>query len=173
MLWQARRLGDAMIATAARSLFIAFPAWILMGTLVYADGQIPLSADMLINLSGQAPVVELIDEQDLGKESDPTKRIHAKSFLSGSWQNKDLYFPKSIDIDLGSEHEFSQMAYFDGQGNGNLAVSFLSKSEWKPIFQNDLNKYLQWVTNEMSVKTRYLQLTFDTPPSAVGGNPFF
>ncbi len=47
-----------------------------MATLVYADGQIPLSTDMLINLSGQAPVVELVDEQGLGKESDPAKIDH-------------------------------------------------------------------------------------------------
>ena len=56
-----------------------------------AGERIRLSAEMLINLSGQRPAVELVDEQDLAGDPRIGAAPQPKTVYSNAWINAKLY----------------------------------------------------------------------------------
>jgi len=143
-------------------LFILAPCVVTSGA-----ERIRLDADMLINLSGQRPAVELIDEQDLaGDPRDGTAAQPTTSYSNG-WMNAGLHYPLAIVVDLGCEHETSDICFFDMEGQARLTVAYRSGDKWTTLFVDELKQYRRWVRHECAVATRYLQLTFESPSAQI------
>jgi len=132
-----------------------------------AAARIPLSQDMLINLSGQRPAVELVDEQDLAGDPRKGGARQPKTIYSNGWINAKLYYPLSIAIDLGVTHDLTDICYFDVEDQGALSVDYRDDQAWKPMFSGPLSQYRRWVSREIAVTTRYLRLTFESPSSLI------
>jgi len=132
-----------------------------------AAGRIPLNADMLINLSGQRPAVELVDEQDLVGDPRQGNAEEAKTAYSNGWVNAGLYYPLSIIIDLQVEHDLTDICYFDFQGSGQLTVDCRAEDSWENLFRDDLRQYLKWICRKTPVATRYIRLTFESPSAQI------
>ena len=132
-----------------------------------ASDRIRLSEDMLINLSGQRPAVELVDEQDLAGDPRKGDAQQPKTVYSNGWINAKLYYPIPIVIDLGVVHDLTDICYFDAEDQGVLSIDYRDANAWKPLFSGPLSEYRQWTTRKVSVATRYLRLTFESPSSQV------
>ncbi len=133
-----------------------------------AADRIRLSEDMLINLSGQRPAVELVDEQDLAGDPRKGDAQQPKTVYSNGWINAKLYYPLSVVVDLGVMYDLADICYFDVEDQGVLTVDWRDADTWKPLFSGPLSQYRQWVSRNVNVATRYLCLTFESPSSLVG-----
>jgi hypothetical protein len=132
-----------------------------------ASDRIRLSEDMLINLSGQRPAVELVDEQDIAGDPRAGDAQQPKTVYSNGWINAKLYYPLSVVIDLGVVHDLTEICFFDVEDQGVLAIDYRDADTWKPLFSGPLSQYREWTTRKVAVGTRYLRLTFDSPSSQV------
>jgi len=132
-----------------------------------AADRIRLSEDMLINLSGQRPAFELVDEQDLAGDPRKGDAQQPKTIYSNGWINAKLYYPLSIVVDLGVVHDLTDICYFDVEDQGVLSVDYRDADAWKPLFSGPLSQWRQWTSRSVTVATRYLRLTFESPSSLV------
>lgn len=123
---------------------------------------------MLINLSGQRPAVELVDEQDLAGDPRTGDASPAKTSYSNGWINARLHYPLSIVIDLGSTHDLTDVCFFDMEGNGRLTVDARRSDAWDPLFVDELKEYRRWSSHKAVVSTRHLRLTFESPSALIG-----
>ncbi len=151
-----------------RSLWLVCWAWVLacLAPSMAAD-RIRLSEDMLINLSGQRPAVELVDEQGLTGDPRAGNAQQPKTVYSNGWINAKLYYPLSIVVDLGAVHDLTDICYFDVEDQGVLTCDYRDEDAWQPLFTGPLSQYRQWVSRKVAVATRYLRLTFESPSSLV------
>jgi len=133
-----------------------------------AAERITLDFEMMVNLSGQRSATELIDEQDLAGDPREGNAAPAKTLYTNGWNSAELYYPLSVVLDLGVEHDLSDICYFDGQGSGPMIVAGRDTDAWKMLFANDLTQYKKWVHRPVQVTTRYLRLTFQNPASQIG-----
>lgn len=148
--------------------------WLVCWALVFAclapsmaADRVRLSEEMLINLSGQRPAVELVDEQDLAGDPRKGDAQQPKTVYSNGWINAGLYYPLSVVIDLGVVHDLTDICYFDVEDQGVLSVDCRDADVWKPLFSGPLSEYRQWTTRKVVVTTRYLRLTFESPSAQV------
>lgn len=132
-----------------------------------AADRIRLSPDMLTNLSGQRPAVELVDEQDLAGDPRTGDAQQPKTVYSNGWINAKLYYPLSIVVDLGVTYDLTDVCYFDAEDQGVLSVDCRDADAWKPLFSGPLSEHRRWVTRNVAVGTRYVRLTFESPSSLV------
>jgi len=123
---------------------------------------------MLINLSGQRPAVELVDEQDLAGDPRTGDASPAKTSYSNGWINARLHYPLSIVIDLGSTHDLTDVCFFDMEGNSRLTVDARRSDAWDPLFVDELKEYRRWSSHKAVVSTRHLRLTFESPSALIG-----
>ncbi|HON92757.1 MAG TPA: hypothetical protein PKZ07_14415 [Sedimentisphaerales bacterium] len=130
--------------------------------------RIRLDPDMLINLSGQRPAVELVDEQDLAGDPRTGDASPAKTSYSNGWINARLHYPLSIVIDLGSTHDLTDVCFFDMEGNSRLTVDARRSDAWDPLFVDELKEYRRWSSHKAVVSTRHLRLTFESPSALIG-----
>lgn len=140
-------------------------AFVGAGT-VFAE-KLLLTPDMVVNLSGARPASELIDEQNLAGDPLAGKGGQPKTVFSQGWQNKELYYPLDIVVDLGRPHKIAGVCYFDANRSGLLTVSVGSPKAWKEVVSDDLREYLKWKTHRLAEEARYLKITFETPASAI------
>jgi hypothetical protein len=133
-----------------------------------AAERITLDAEMMINMSGERPALELIDEQDLAGDPRTGDAAPAQTLYSNGWNGAQLYYPLSVVFDLGVEHDLTDVCYFDGQGSGPMTVSCRDGDAWKMLFADDLKQYRKWVHHPVQIATRYLQVTFENPGSQIG-----
>ena len=132
-----------------------------------AAERITLDGDMLINLSGQRPAVELIDEQDVAGDPRDGSAARPETSYSNGWINQKLYYPLSVAIDLGVEHDLGHVCYYDVEGSGLLTVAYRAGDRWQELFTDELKQYRKWVARKVSVRTRYLKLTFENPGAQI------
>jgi len=132
-----------------------------------AADRIRLNPDMLINLSGQWPAVELVDEQDLAGDPRAGDASQPKTAYSNGWINAKLYYPLSIVVDLGAVHDLTDVCWFDVEGQGRLTVDSREADAWKPLIVDELNEYRRWSSHKTAVSTRYLRLTFENPGAQI------
>jgi len=151
-----------------RSLWLV--CWVLVLACLapsMAADRIRLSQDMLINLSGQRPAVELVDEQGLAGDPRAGNAQQPKTAYSNGWINAKLYYPLSVVIDLGVVHDLTDVCYFDVEDQGVLTCDYRDGDVWKPLFSGPLSQYRQWANRKVAIATRYLRLTFESPSSLV------
>jgi len=132
-----------------------------------AADRIRLDADMLINLSGQRPASELVDEQDLAGDPRTDEAPQPKTSYSNGWINAKLYYPLSVVIDLGAVHDLTDICCFDVEGQGRLTIDFRDADTWKLLFVDELKQYRRWSSPKVAAATRYLRLTFENPSAQV------
>jgi hypothetical protein len=130
--------------------------------------RIRLDPDMLTNLSGQRPAVELVDEQDLAGDQRTGDAAQPQTLYSNGWLNAELYYPLSVVVDLGVTHDLTDICYFDVEGQGRLTADFREADAWKLLFVDELNAYCKWSSRKVAISTRYLQLTFENPSAQIG-----
>ena len=140
------------------------PVWLAPSM---ASDRIRLSEERLINLSGQRPAVELVDEQDLTGDPRKGDAQQPKTVYSNGWINAGLYYPLAVVIDLGAVHDLTDICYFDVEDQGVLAFDYRDGGAWKLLFSGPLSQYRQWTSRPVAVATRYLRLTFESPSSLV------
>lgn len=133
-----------------------------------AAERLMLDAEMLINLSGQRPAAELIDEQDLVGDPRASDAAQPQTSYSNGWTNQHLYYPLAVVVDLQIPHDLTDICYFDVEGSGLLSVAFRDANTWQPLFTDELKQYRKWMSRKVTVTTRYLQLTFANPSAQVG-----
>lgn len=133
-----------------------------------AADRIRLDADMLTNLSGQRPAVELVDEQDLEGDPRTGRAAQPKTAYSNGWMNAKLYYPISIVVDLGAVHDLTDVCWFDVEGQGRMTVESRQDHAWRPLIADELKEYRRWSSHKVAVSTRYLQLTFENPAAQIG-----
>ncbi len=138
-----------------------------------AADRIHLNSDMLINLSGQRPAVELIDEQDLADAPRAGDTPQPKTVYSNGWQNAQLYYPLSIVVDLGTVHDLTEIRWFDAEGQGRLTIDLRRADAWESLFVDELKEYRTWSSHKTAVSTRYLRLTFENPSAQIGEIAFY
>ncbi|MEN6578417.1 MAG: hypothetical protein ABFD90_18880 [Phycisphaerales bacterium] len=149
------------VSLACRLLLLAGP----MASM--AADRIRLDADMAIDLSGQRPARELVDEQNV--EGDPRTGAaqQPQTSYSHGWINAELYYPLSVVIDLGAVHSLTDICLFDVEGQGKFSVSFRDADTWKLLFVDELAQYRKWSAHAVAVETRYLCLTFENPSAQI------
>ncbi len=133
-----------------------------------AAERIVLDAEMLINMSGERPALELIDEQDLAGDPRTGQAAPAETLYSNGWSGAELYYPLSVVVDLGVAHDLTAVCYFDGQGSGPMTVSARNGDAWTMLLADDLTQYQKWVHRPVQITTRYLRVTFLNPGSQIG-----
>lgn len=138
-----------------------------------AAERIRLDSDMLINLSGQRPAVELVDEQHLADAPRESDASEPKTIYSNGWLNAGLYYPLSIVVDLGAVHDLAEIRWFDAEGEGRLTVDSREADAWKPLFVDELKEYRKWSSHQTAVSTRHLRLTFENPSAQIGEIAFY
>jgi len=129
--------------------------------------RIHLLADMLINLSGQRPAVELIDEQDLAGDPRDGTAAQPKTSYSNGWMNAGLYYPLAIVVDLGVDHDISDICFYDVHDRAQLTVDARDGDIWKTLLTDGLIRYQQWARHTVDVTTRYLRVTFESPSAQI------
>ncbi len=129
--------------------------------------RVRLNLDMVVNLSGQGPATELVDEQDLSGDPRAGDAEPAATVYTNGWINADLYYPLSVVVDLGVAHDLTDICYFDGQGSGPMTVASRNGDAWKMVCADDLTQYQRWVHRPVQVATRYLRLTFENPGAQI------
>jgi hypothetical protein len=132
-----------------------------------AAERIRLSADMLVNLSGQRPAVELVDEQDLAGDPRTGTAPQPKTVYSNGWINAKLYYPLAVVVDLGVMHDLTDICWFDAEDQGVLGVDYRDAETWKSLFHGPLSEYHTWTVHKVAVRTRYLRLTFESPSAQI------
>lgn len=158
---------------STQNLFLRAMAACWLSVLAYPSStsqadRIPLDPDTLINLSGQRPAVELVDEQDLAGDPRTGDASPAKTSYSNGWINARLHYPLSIVIDLGSIHDLTDVCFFDMEGNGRLTVDARQDDAWNPLFVDELKEYRRWSSHKAVVSTRHLRLTLESPSALIG-----
>jgi len=139
-------------------------------TLVSVTGaaeRIVLEPEMLINMSGERPALELIDEQDLEGDPRTGEAAPAQTAYSNGWSGAKLYYPLSVVVDLGVAHDLTAICYFDGQGSGPMTVDSRDGDVWTMRLADDLTQYRKWVHRPVQITTRYLRVTFENPGSQI------
>ncbi len=132
-----------------------------------AGDRIRLSEDMLINLAGQRPAVELVDEQDLADDPRQGNATSPKTVYSNGWINAKLYYPLAAVIDLGVTCDLTDIFWFDVEDQGVLTVEYRDADTWKSVFRGPLSEYNKWTTRRVGAATRYVRLIFDSPSSRI------
>ncbi len=132
-----------------------------------APALIELTPDMLVNLSGVRPATELADEQDTVGDPLNGHGGKPKTIFSQGWQNKDLYFPLDVVVDLGVELQLTAICWFDANGSAPMTVSVGSPRAWKQVASDDLKAYLQWKTHALEERARYVKFRFETPGALI------
>lgn len=162
------KTGTGMMVNRLGLVSLSCSLSILIGSaLSAAADRVRLDAGMLINLSGQRPAFELIDEQDLAGDPRTGDAQQPKTSYSNGWINAGLYYPLSIVIDLGAVHDLTDICCFDVEDHGRLTVDSRDADAWKPLFVDDLNQYRRWSTHKVAVATRYLRLTLESPSAQI------
>lgn len=136
-----------------KSLWLSCSALILvwLAPSMAAD-RIRLSEEMLINLSGQRPAFELVDEQDLAGDPRKGDAQQPKTIYSNGWINARLYYPLSIVVDLGVVHDLTDICYFDVEDQGVLSVDYRDADAWKPLFSGPLSQWRQWTSRSVTAR---------------------
>lgn len=132
-----------------------------------AGERVRLEERMVVNLSGHRPAVELADEQEIEGDPRTGQAGTPQTSFSNGWTNWELYHPLSVAIDLGVEHDLSDVCYFDVEGSGLLTVACRDSDGWKEVFTDDLKQYRKWVAQKVAIRTRYLRLTFENPGAQI------
>lgn len=133
-----------------------------------ASERIVLREEMMTNMSGVRPAVELIDEQELAGDPKVGQGGLPKTTYSNGFVNAKLHYPLAVVFDLGSEHMLSDVWYFDANGEGEFRVENWNGKEWKSLCEDSLKNYLEWTGHAIETKTRYVRLVFDSPQSVIG-----
>lgn len=132
-----------------------------------AEAPIILMPDQIIVLSGSRQATEWFDEPHrvgdprMGQGGTPVTAFHL------GWQNRDLYYPLEVVIDLGGSTRLSTLAYFDAEGDGGFSISGGRPDSWEHWVNDDLKAYLQWKVHPLDRETRYLKFTMETPAAAI------
>ncbi|RYG56160.1 hypothetical protein EON80_29700 [bacterium] len=125
--------------------------------------KISLSPAMVINESARGDAGQLVDEQQLvgdplgGKGGQPSKT------WTVGYEGQDLYYPLAATIDLGAEHQLSELFVYDSNGSGELRFETGTPNQWKPLLADPLTNYNQWNRHTVDVKTRYLHVIVTSP----------
>jgi hypothetical protein len=153
-----------------------FGCWVLLlvGLAPAMAGErIRLSAEMLVNLSGQRPAVELVDEQDLAGDPRMGTAPQPKTVYSNGWINAKLYYPLAVVVDLGVVYDLTDICWFDVEDQGVLSVDYRDADAWKPLFSGLLSEYRKWTALKVAVATRYVRLTFESPSARIAEVVFY
>lgn len=150
-----------------RALLVCLLAVLAGTSSAAAEDRIHLTPDMLINLSGQRPALELVDEQDFAGDPRTGEAQQPATIYTNGWINAALYYPLSVVIDLGAIHDLTDVCFFDVEGSGRLTVDSWAADTWKPLFIDDLNQYRKWSSHKVAATTRYLRLTSENPSAQV------
>jgi hypothetical protein len=102
---------------------------------------IPLNPDQLINLSGNHPVPELVDEQVAAIGAETGLSFKPTSMPKADWQNMELYYPMQVVVDLQTKHHVRRVAYFDGAGGASFSVDARTDDGWQKLFDDSLDRF--------------------------------
>ncbi len=134
---------------------------------VRAGDRVTLREEMMTNMSGQRPAVELIDEQELAGDPKAGKGGVPKTTYSNGFINANLHYPLAVIFDLGSEVALSDIWYFDANGDGGFRVEAWDEARWKLLCEDGLKQYLTWTGHAVEARSRYVRLVFDSPQSVI------
>lgn len=135
-----------LIASCLFTVLCQTPRW--------AEPQIVLRPEMLVNETGFADANALVDEQDATVAKPPTK-----PFFGGwtSWQ-----YPMNVAIDLGSECQVGLIRIYNESGGGSIGLSTGQPFGWK-LSKVELTGYQRWNEFPVNRKTRWLRLSVNGP----------
>lgn len=127
-----------------------------------ASSKLVLTPNMILNESGLGFPTRLVDEQT--QAGDP-RGGHGNpcwgSAYSGGWDTS--YYPCHAIIDLGVEHQITDIWIFDrGQSPNNINKMEFSAGaplHWTSLFIDDLPDDNQWRGHQVNVTTRYLRVS--------------
>lgn len=119
--------------------------------------QIVLDTSMIVDARENLAVHSsdfLVDEQDslVTEDQHPT---------SPFWQpyRSMTYGPYHVYFDLGQEYHITNISMHDMNGIANLEISTGIPGKWQHLFTEPCDKYKRWKSHDVSVTTRYVQLT--------------
>ncbi|GAA3400545.1 fibronectin type III domain-containing protein [Paenibacillus hodogayensis] len=120
-------------------------------------GKIMLDSSMVFNetLTGDAGM--LVDEQAI---SDPKQNPNAQPRPTTQWKpgDKDLYYPASAVIDLGTEYALSDLYWFDHTGRGKVRFYTGTPANWTLQHETSMDGWDKWDRLALQTTTRFVRV---------------
>lgn len=140
-------------------------AGILFPTLLFSQGKITLTSDMLINLSTKGDANMLIDEQQLaGDPKNGSKSTPVTTFFGG---HNSMYFPLRVIIDLKAPHNLDEIYLFDSYNKDSIKIYTGQPFAWNLHHTLYLGGWNDWKAVALNLNSRYLMLEFPSTKANV------
>lgn len=133
-------------------------ACFLLPFFTLSQGIIPLTPDMLTNLSTKGDVTMLIDEQQLAGDPKAGSKAEPVTTFFGGYNN--MYFPLQVIIDLKSMHQLSELYVFDSFNKDSLKVYTGDPLNWQLASVAYLGGWNDWKSISLNTSSQYLMLEF-------------
>lgn len=124
---------------------------------LFVESKIPLSVDMIANLSVYGEAWKLLDEQEIAGDPANSPGGNPVTFWQTGFQSY-INYPLFALVDLGETHFLSKMFLRDINDYGNFAVWGGYPENWELIAVDNLTGYMSWNQHDADVLTRYLLL---------------
>jgi len=148
---------DSPYAAINEVLIYGYPALIM-------SEQIVVNANMITDLTENGSIDSpyyLFDEQSVDYEND----VHP---TSKSWKPyyTNAKAPYHTVIDLGTEHQLTEIQLHDMNGTAEFIVQYGDGENWTDLIIEPLTSYKVWKKHRTDVRTRYLRLVMPDSPYA-------
>lgn len=150
-------------------LFLTGALFISLTAHGFSGEKITLTPDMMTNMSGVRPALELIDEQELAGDPLTGNGGNPATTYSNGFINQSLHFPLAVVFDFQTERSLTDIWFYDANGDGPLRFDAWDSAlkKWSPLCNDDLTNYKKWIGKSISANSRYLRINFDSPNSVI------
>jgi hypothetical protein len=130
-------------------------------------GKVAVERERMVNLKAAGDVWALFDEQGLA--GDPKAGTGGKPLTeyTNGWINQKLHYPIEGVIDLGAEHDLTDVWYYDISGADSLNVACGDGRTWTPMLNVSTNGYMSWQGKSAPCTGRFVKVRAKSPSTAI------
>jgi len=139
----------------------------LLGALAAQAGKIAVERERIVNLKSAGDLWSLFDEQALA--GDPKAGTGGKPVTewTNGWVKANLLYPIEGVVDLGTEHDLTDVWFYDSNGADSLRVSCGDGKSWTVMVEVSTTAWQSWTGKTATCSGRYVKVRAKSPSSAI------
>jgi len=145
--------------------------WIVCTALIASSqafcAKIVVDRERMVNLGAKGDVYNLFDEQDLAGDPKAGKGGAPVTPYTNGYVAQNFHYPLESVVDLGVEHDLTDIWYYDINGSDSLQVWCGDGTNWTAMLNQTTNAYLAWVGKAVVCTGRYVKFRLKSPATGI------
>lgn len=150
-----------------KALLHLFTALFLCSIPVLGQQKIALHREMFFNFSTKGDVGKWVDEQSLAGDPATGNGGQPSTVFSLGWEDREVYYPAMIVLDLGRLYNLSSLWLFDVNDSDSLFVYTGNPGGWQLKGSLLLNTFNSWRVVTLNTPSRFLMFRLRSPSTRV------